>query len=242
MNDLTDNAEETLEALLTGGPAAAANRARIAVGHGERTLPACPTRVLVDCRGCGHQIILSGEPGETCVFCGKLVKYMPRNIPVQEQKEEKVMVIEEKFGSIVGDLPPVPARPAVPAGYTLRARMMASSRYYEDNRAAIIKEWEQQGRPVQLKRWGIAQSTLNGLLARWGLKAKRQKKGATDSSGSQPEKKFKPATPLPAKVAEGDTGQPAGTQKKLMPGLVVVTTWRILGMPVFERRVRKSAE
>lgn len=106
------------------------------------------------------------------------------------------------------ELPPVPPRPAVPAGSTLREKMMLSHDYYEANKASIIAEWEKLGRPVTLKRWGISQSTLNGLLARWGLKPKPAKKHRASSAGSadepSPEKPVKPAE----KVSKGDRSKP----------------------------------
>jgi len=67
------------------------------------------------------------------------------------------------------ELTPVPPRPIIPAGATLRQRMMLSHDYYEANRTAITKEWESLGKPHELKRWDITQGSLNGLLKRWHL-------------------------------------------------------------------------
>lgn len=76
----------------------------------------------------------------------------------------------------VQELPPVPPRPVVPEGINLRQRMMLSYKYFEENKDAIIKEWEESGRPKALKRWGIPSTALYGLLERWKLKEKPAKK------------------------------------------------------------------
>lgn len=91
----------------------------------------------------------------------------------------------------IKDLPPIPSRPITKPGASLRDKMMASNAYYEANKTAIIKEWEDTGRPVKLKRWGIFQSTLNGLLKRWGLRPKPEKKATQNPRLSTSDKAIK---------------------------------------------------
>jgi len=114
---------------------------------------------LTECKNCGKQVELDdGDPDELCYWCGK---------PALKKEEimSKIMTSQAQMKELI----PVPPRPIIPAGATLRQRIMLSHDYYEANRTAITKEWESLGKPHELKRWDITQGSLNGLLKRWHL-------------------------------------------------------------------------
>ena len=233
--------------LLVEDTAAEANRKRQAADN-DRAKPTLGTGIPVTCGSCGKQTIVDGLD-ETCTLCGQPVrptkspKNMPKNIPEIDQsaKEKKEMVTQaqSQVTTEVKTLPPVPARPDTSGLPNLRARLRAIGDYYDANRNTIVDEWELMGRPTKLERWGMSYGSLQGALRRWGLKPKPEKKAA-EAAAKPPAAEAKgthhkyPTTRKPAiKVEPEPEKQPPSN------GHVhtITTTWRFLGITVFERRV-----
>jgi len=149
------------------------------------------------------------------------------SVEVKQDKPEKTAIFrnipEVTDMTQDSDPLPVPPRPEVPPGSNLRQKMMLSHDYYESNKDAIIKEWEQLNRPVKLTRWGITQASLTSLLIRWGLIPKPEKK-----------------SPQKAEAASSDETLAAGAEKsapaQTKPNLKYLGTYVVQedkGMPDF---------
>lgn len=135
-----------------------------------------------------HWQLVKEEPGIAKGTCGCGAVRFFVDDPSDKEKMERANLLNKKHGKegiMTLNKPPapeplvkglVPPRPLIPASAGLRERMKISYDYYESNKAPIIKEWEELGKPKTLKRWGIEQASLDGLLDRWGLRAKPEKK------------------------------------------------------------------
>ncbi len=132
---------------------AAANRARVAIP--DRPAPVTKRGAPATCAICGKQVILSGEPGETCVWCGQPVK------------KKEVNTMPE-----VTRLPPVPPRPDV-TGLLGWKRNSPIHRYYDANRAQILAEVKQFSKAATAKRWGIPFGSLTRIMGSKQIDAAR---------------------------------------------------------------------
>ena len=106
---------------------------------------------LVVCANCGKQTMVNG-PEDNCQFCNK-----------NATKKEVIVV---KTNKNVGEREPVPPRPK---------KRKLLRQYYEQNREAILADYNSMTLLPFYKRWGISSNMWVELKREWEIPGKYKK-------------------------------------------------------------------
>jgi hypothetical protein len=101
--------------------------------------------------GCVHKWQIDSKNVGTCSVCGEV-----RQFPVEKGGQPVVL----KAGHLGN-------RPDRKKGSDVRVNIRARSKFYEDNRDAIIADFGSIGKTRTRHKWSIPKGTLNRLIDRW---------------------------------------------------------------------------
>jgi len=100
---------------------------------------------------CVHKWVINNQNVGTCSFCGEV-----RQFPL-EKGEEMVILTEGNPGR----------GPAKRKVEDVHKNILAKSRFYKQNKEAIINDLLSMGKTPARKKWGIPKGTLGRLINRW---------------------------------------------------------------------------
>ena len=117
---------------------------------------------LVDCTNCGQQTMVNG-PEDNCQFCDKNASKKEVIMPEPEKMTNKV----EGVGvAIIKEMmKPVPPRPK---------KRKQLRQYYEQNREAILADYNSMTLLPFYRRWHISTKAWMGLKTDWSVQGKHK--------------------------------------------------------------------
>lgn len=173
----------------------------------------CPSSPHWHVSGKGHGICTKCLPAKSCEtdFINNLYKLSREEMDKlrykkDHRKKEKEMVMP--IARVAGET----ESPIIIKADTLTDESLvppkpigiaAMKGYYDQNKEAILRDYEKLGSAKMKKRWGIADGTFTGLCRRWGVQRRgyNQKKRVippVSQELSKPEEKLTEMLPVPS--------------------------------------------